>query len=260
MVIFIGPSMPVEEARRVAPGVFAPPARMGDVYRAVRDGARHIGIVDGYYESVPAVWHKEILWALGSGARVYGAASMGALRAAELDRYGMIGVGDVYRWYRDGTLEDDDEVALLHAPASGGYTAASIPMVNIRATLAAAVGAGVLDRSAAQAIVTTVKALHYPERDHGAVLSAADRLDGSGALRRRLAAWLPPGTVDVKRRDAAELLRTMVAAYPGTDRRDLGCTPPFEPTWIWQELALTIDAARRVGGPATAAEQRVSPD
>src|SRR6185369_3188776 len=100
IAVFLGPSLPVAEAAGILPAAtFLAPARMGSVYRAVHDGARTVGIVDGFYERVPAVWHKEILWALAEGVRVYGAASMGALRAAELDTYGMIGVGEIYRQY-----------------------------------------------------------------------------------------------------------------------------------------------------------------
>src|SRR5688572_32760283 len=52
-----------------------------------------------------------------SGVRVFGAASMGALRAAELQPFGMIGVGQVFQAYRRGHLTDDDEVAVAHGPA-----------------------------------------------------------------------------------------------------------------------------------------------
>jgi hypothetical protein len=45
------------------------------------------------FDSTPAVLHKEILWAMDRGVGVSGAASMGALRAAELHWYGMVGVG-----------------------------------------------------------------------------------------------------------------------------------------------------------------------
>ena len=91
--------------------------------------------MDGVFERVPAVWHKEILFALSEGIHVYGAASMGALRAAELDRFGMRGVGEVYRAYADGVLEDDDEVAVAHAGAEDGFRPISDSMVDIRATL-----------------------------------------------------------------------------------------------------------------------------
>jgi hypothetical protein len=70
--------------------------------------------VDGYFERVPAVWHKEVLWAISQGIRVYGSASMGALRAAELSAFGMIGIGKIFEWYRDGVIERDDEVAVAH--------------------------------------------------------------------------------------------------------------------------------------------------
>jgi hypothetical protein len=39
---------------------------------------------------------------------------MGALRAAELHTFGMVGVGRVFEGYRDGVYEDDDEVAVVH--------------------------------------------------------------------------------------------------------------------------------------------------
>ena len=55
-----------------------------------------IGIIDGYFEIVPTVWHKEILWAMAQGIHVFGAASIGALRAAELDAFGMRGIGRIY--------------------------------------------------------------------------------------------------------------------------------------------------------------------
>ena len=76
------------------PGVDAArPGEAGDLYRAARGGARVIGLVDGVFEDRPTVWHKEILWALDRGVRVLGAASLGALRAAECAPFGMEGVG-----------------------------------------------------------------------------------------------------------------------------------------------------------------------
>src|SRR4029077_1266006 len=101
-------------------------------------GPALIGVIDGYFERVPTVWHKEILWAMAEGIHVYGAASAGALRAAELAGFGMRGIGRVYEDFRDGVLQDDDEVAVLHGPAEVGYPPVTEAMVNIRATLAAA--------------------------------------------------------------------------------------------------------------------------
>ena len=55
---------------------------MGDVYRLVATGVRTILIIDGVFHWVTPVWQREIRTALESGIVVIGAASMGALRAA----------------------------------------------------------------------------------------------------------------------------------------------------------------------------------
>src|SRR4051812_8794601 len=94
-VIFSGPSLPRAEVE-AAGFIWRPPVRQGDVRAILDDEPAAIGIIDGVFECVPTVWHDEILEALDRGLPVYGASSIGALRAAELDVYGMIGVGAIY--------------------------------------------------------------------------------------------------------------------------------------------------------------------
>jgi hypothetical protein len=192
--------------------VCLPPAAQGDVYRAALAGPRLIGIIDGYFERVPSVWHKEILWALTQGIHVYGSASMGALRAAELTAFGMQGVGRIFEAYRDGVLEDDDEVAVTHGPEETGFRALSEAMVNIRRTLAAAEAAGVLGSSTRMALERIAKGLFYPDRVYPLILrrAAEERLPARDleALRR----WLPRGRVNQKRDDAVAMLRAMRGA------------------------------------------------
>ena len=92
VAVFLGPTLGWDEAARCStPSTSRRPLTV--TLHAVRRGVRVIGLVDGVFERVPAVWHKEILFALSEGVHVYGAASMGALRAAELDTFGMRGVG-----------------------------------------------------------------------------------------------------------------------------------------------------------------------
>jgi hypothetical protein len=109
-----------------------PPARQGDVWRALHDGAKAIALIDGVFEQAPSVWHHEILDALAEGVPVFGGASMGALRAAELQKFGMVGVGQIFRWYASGEIIDDAEVALLHADAEHQFRPLTIPQVNVR--------------------------------------------------------------------------------------------------------------------------------
>ena len=138
MFVFVGPTLPAGEIARAGDFVCLPPVAQGDLYRAARRRPRAIGIIDGYFSGAPSIWHKEILWAISQGIPVFGSASMGALRAAELHAFGMRGVGRIFEAFRDGALEDDDEVAVVHGPAELDYLAASEAMVNIRATLARA--------------------------------------------------------------------------------------------------------------------------
>src|SRR4051812_15444582 len=96
IVVFTGPTIAVSQAREILEADYRAPAKAGDVLIATRSHPDAIAIIDGLFESVPSVWHKEILFALSEGVRVYGASSMGALRAAELHGFGMIGVGDIF--------------------------------------------------------------------------------------------------------------------------------------------------------------------
>ena len=67
ILVFAGPSLPLSEARQEIDAVFLPPVSEGDIYRATFERPDAIGIIDGYFENVPAVWHKEILYALQQG-------------------------------------------------------------------------------------------------------------------------------------------------------------------------------------------------
>ena len=173
-VIFAGPSLPPRLRPDDARLEWRPPVRQGDLYRAALERPAIIGVIDGYFEIVPTVWHKEILWAMQAGIHVYGAASIGALRAAELDAFGMRGIGRIYEDFRDGVLEDDDEVAVLHGPEELGYPPLTEAMVNIRATFEAAGGGRRRStRKLAARLTEIAKGLFYKERSYEAVLQAA---------------------------------------------------------------------------------------
>ena len=162
IVAFLGPSLPAREAKGFH---LLPPARQGDVWRALGLRPRAIALIDGVFEAQPSVWHREILDALDAGVPVVGGASMGALRAAELRTLGMTGVGRIFRWYRDGTVIDDAEVALLHADAEHGYRALTVPLVNVRWSAQRC-----LPPRAAKQMIEASSRLFYQERTKGAVL------------------------------------------------------------------------------------------
>ena len=207
--VFVGPTLPVHEVRELLDAVYLPPVAQGDVLRAAQLKPKAIGIIDGFFERVPAVWHKEILWAMGQGIHVFGSASIGALRAAELHPFGMVGVGRIFEAFRDGVLEDDDEVALIHGPTESGYRPMSVPMVNIRRSLSDAVKAGVIGERTGEGLLRVAKSLHYAERDYPRIARQAALGGFPAGELADLLAWVERQGADQKREDAVEMLGAM---------------------------------------------------
>ena len=249
--VFIGPSLPAgaawpEGVERL------PPAGLGDLYRlaARAEPPAVIGLVDGYFERRPPVRHKEILWALGRGIRVLGAASIGALRAAELADLGMEGLGAIFAGYRDGELfgeplEADDEVAVLHGPAELGYPAVTLALVDLRATAAAAREAGRLSSGQARDLVAAARRLHFKERSRERLLEAATVAPDAAAW---LAERLQARQETLKQADA-RLLLTRVAALAQEAGSPVARRPAFrvDDAWLdfveWAAPAETATAA-----------------
>ncbi len=231
VIVFTGPTLSAHEVREVIDAECRPPVAQGDVYRAALRAPRAIAIVDGYFECVPAVWHKEILWAMSQGIHVFGSASMGALRAAELVPFGMVGVGAIFEAYRDGAFEDDDEVAVAHGPTGESFCFSSEAMVNIRATMARALAEQIIPAETRDALLRIAKALFYPDRSWPCLLERAT-VEGVPELER-LRAWLPGGRVNQKRDDALAMLRALdafLAGNPGPKR----VSYVFERTLYWE--------------------------
>jgi hypothetical protein len=245
--VFTGPTLSPAEGRAELDAVYLPPAAQGDVYRAALERPRLIGIVDGYFECVPAVWHKEILWALTQGIRVYGSASMGALRAAELTPFGMQGVGRIFEAYRDGVLEDDDEVAVTHGPAETGFRPLSEAMVNIRHTLAAAVAAGVVRSSTRLALERIAKRLFYPDRVYPLILRRAADEQLPRVELEALRRWLPRGQVNQKRDDAVAMLREMRQALAGPPPKRVTFRLARSANWEAARRSMSRDAREALG-------------
>lgn len=204
-LIYVGPTLPADEVAAALPdATVLPPAAVGDILRASRRrGIRRIALIDGYFEHMAAVWHKEILLALERGIAVFGASSMGALRAAELAPFGMIGVGSIFRDYARGVLVADDEVAVAHLPAEYGYRSISDALVNIRDGLAKAAAARVIPPALVGPLVELARARFYRERSWAQLVTDA-RVAGHAV--DKLAEWPKP---DRKAADARLLLRRL---------------------------------------------------
>ncbi|SFN21833.1 hypothetical protein SAMN04489713_101734 [Actinomadura madurae] len=205
--LFAGPTLP--DVRDLVDGNavrLLPPVAAGDLLGLPLAEGDVVGVIDGYFHQRMAVRHKEIFAALAGGVRVLGASSIGALRAAEMDRYGMEGVGQIYADYRAGLVVGDDEVALLHGPAEAGYPAFSQPLVNIRATLAAAAREAVIEEDEGDRLIGVLAAMPYQRRDYEVLGNLAGELGIERKKGAALVAFCRERAVDLKRRDALLLL------------------------------------------------------
>ena len=197
-ILFAGPSLFGQTADLTGVDL-RPPARQGDIYRAVRDGAEAIGLIDGVFGFVPSVWHKEILFALSEGVRVLGGASLGALRAAECHSFGMEPVGEIARAYVDGVRYEDADVCLAHCPAELDFMPLSEPLVDVEASVARLLDVGALTGEQAWTWLEAARDIYFADRTVEAMLDRAGLpAELAGAYRR--------DRVGVKGRDALELV------------------------------------------------------
>ena len=204
-VVFLGPSLPMPEADRILRADLRPPVKRGDL-PALDDGVEVIGIIDGVFMGEAAVGHREIIDKLKSGVKVYGASSMGALRAAELQSFGMIGIGTIFDRYSKGEIDGDDEVALIFNLET--LEPLSEPLVNMRLNLQNAVKARLISESDATQIISCLKSTYFPKRSLPKLRECMDRilaLEKSRAIRE----MFEKDYIDYKREDAVKLLATI---------------------------------------------------
>ena len=248
IAVFLGPSLPAAEAERLLNATYLPPARQGDVYRVARDHRpRIIGIVDGYFHQVAAVWHREILFALSEGIHVFGAASMGALRAAELHPFGMRGVGAIFEAYRDGRyppypapFDRDEEVAIEHGPPESGYISVTDALVDMRATFAEAEIGGLLSAHARLELVKIAAQIHFSQRTYRAVVNAASAARIGGVDLARLEPWLRSNRISQKARDASRML-AQINTFASTAPAAFSPTFVFERALVWERFRAGCD-------------------
>jgi hypothetical protein len=261
--VFTGPTIDRESGRTHLDAVFLPPVAQGDVYRLTLRRPSAIGIVDGRFHDVPSVWHKEILWAMTQGIPVYGSASMGALRAAELAAFGMHGIGWIFEQFRCGALMDDDEVTVGHGGPDERYAARSEAMVNIRRTLHAARVAGVVGDATAEALAALAKDVFYANRSYPLVLRLGAEAGLPEAELTALREWLPANGVDQKRIDAVQMLDVMAADLASGAGTNAHVTYTFQHTDFFERLRLDAgDPAVGepvMGGPAAGGPAGGSP-
>lgn len=200
-IVFVETSLAHAEAINFLPNAFYMPSiKKGDVIKAIKMGYKRIVIIDGHFGWTPSIWHKEIMMALDYKIEVFGAASMGAIRAAELDMYGMKGIGTVYSMYKNEDIDGDDEVAIVVSPYTGQKT---IPLINIRITLQN------LKFKSKKNIFSKIKNIFYAERTWGKIEQNIPK-NAYDLIRTHY--------IDIKKEDAIALLN-LIGKLPFSNKK-----------------------------------------
>jgi TfuA protein len=201
VVVFIGPSLPLNEAKKILDADYRSPVARGDIDSLLNNPPDIIGIIDGVFYQQPAVSHREILQALKAGVTIIGGSSMGALRSAELDSEGMIGIGTVYHEYRDGKIESDDDVAIVFNPVTHELLCEAL--VSMSYNFQMAEKEGIITSHDFKVLYETAKNIYYPQRTYPRVLK------DSGLEKtkvKKLELFLDNNGVDIKTEDAKKVL------------------------------------------------------
>lgn len=165
VIVFAGPSLHSRSASALIPdGVeIRPPARRNDVAALLTSEPGCIALIDGRFHQSLAVGHAELRAALQAGWRVWGLASMGAIRAFEMRDVGMQGFGWIYEHFLGHDDFQDDEVALLHSPMKP-FVPVSEPLIHLRYFVRAAETKWHIERGRTHRVIHDLKGMWYGDR------------------------------------------------------------------------------------------------
>ena len=207
IIVYTGLSLPFDEAKEIldstedAEVIYKRPIQRGDLGQALKEHPDIIAIIDGVFHQSSAVGHKEILNAMKNGIKVYGASSMGALRASELDTLGMVGVGYVYTQYTTGEVDSDDDVAVMLD--SDTLEALSVPLINMKYVFTNAARENIITEDEKDELLKIAKNAFYPKRNYSQTLRESD-LDND--KKSELIDFIRTSP-DIKKEDAKDLLK-----------------------------------------------------
>jgi TfuA protein len=167
-VIFLGPSLSRDKARKILDADYRLPAKKGDLLRLILKEVNIVGLVDGYFlQDYPPTPIEVYNLVRKRDVKVLGSSSLGALRAVELGKYGMIGIGKIFRLFRDGILDSDDEVAVTFTDYMNYKSEA---LIDIRYNLFLAQKYKIIDNMTRRSILKISKQTYFPYRTYEDIL------------------------------------------------------------------------------------------
>lgn len=221
-IIFLGPSLRHEKARKIFDADYRAPARKGDFLRLAADLAAvemMVGFVDGVFlQDYPPTPIEVYHLARKNGVLLAGAASLGALRAVELEKFGMVGIGKIFQLYKMGKLYADDEVAVTFASEEGDYQLQSEAMIDIRYNLYLAHKKEVISEKTKSVLVKLAKEIYFPHRKYTYILEEAkNRYPVLESEINSFGSYIRSNRKSLKEIDAIKLVKYLKERYDSTN-------------------------------------------
>lgn len=166
-IVYLGPTLNREEASKILDADYRDPAKKGDFLRLshTSDEKKYVGFIDGvflhdYPPSPIEVYHL----ATRKNIELIGASSLGALRAVELEKFGMKGIGKIFQLFKNGILNADDEVAVTFVRDKNILQ--SEALIDIRFNLFLAYKKGIITKQTKKRFVKIAKNIYFPFRNY----------------------------------------------------------------------------------------------
>jgi TfuA protein len=223
-IIFIGPSLNHDKARKIFQADYRGPAKKGDLIMLltstfsnsveVPNLTNFVGLVDGLFlQDYPPTPIEVYQLLLNKNFHVVGGASIGALRAVELEKFGMVGIGKIFELFRNGATDADDEVAVTFQQGAGGNIQ-SEAMIDIRFNLFVASKRKIITDRVKRIIAKTAKSIYFPYRNYTHILEQT-RLEYPELSPQldSFSAYINENRLSLKEHDAIKVIEYIKEAY-----------------------------------------------
>lgn len=196
----------MEKAKKILDADYRKPAKKGDILQLVFKETSIVGLIDGFFlQDYPPTPIEVYNLLKKKGTTVYGSSSLGALRAVELSKFGMIGVGKIFNLFRKGIIDSDDEVAVTFTDYSNFKSEA---LIDIRYNLFLAHKSKVIDKEAKRIILKISKQTYFPYRTYDDILDKCKiKHPEIGSQVEQFREYLKTNRRSLKEEDAVLLLK-----------------------------------------------------
>jgi hypothetical protein len=204
-VIFIGPTLSIDKAKEILDADYRPPAKKGDLLKLIPTAVKFVGLIDGYFlQDYPPTPIEVYNLLRKKDVLVFGSSSLGALRAVELKRFGMIGIGKIFNLFLKGVIDSDDEVAVTF---TGYREYQSDALIDIRYNLFLAQKKQIIDKNTKRNILRIAKKTYFPYRTYDDILEKSKKVF---SLQKKqiedFGEYISKHKVSLKEKDAIRLL------------------------------------------------------